>query len=208
MALAALVCASVASGGTYTYDPSDGGFADDLEDLAHGKAYEWGIDFSNIPGDETIIGASILFESIWNWWPCESYDLYVTLLPDYSGTPPGVTRYTDNQAAGNYFGGWAGALELVHYTEVGGGGDVEGALDFDLTPDDVTYDFDAAEVLALTNAVADDNGALGFDPDCHFWNCGISFTVETEGAPPTIVPEPAGLALLGLAGLMVRRKRN
>jgi len=199
-----LTLAAAANAGVYTYQPSDGGFDNDLDDLSHGYAYEWGIDVSDIPGGEVITGASIFFNNIQNW-NSGSYDLYVTLLPDYSGTPPGVTVYDDDNAAGNYFGGWTGALELVYYTEPGGGGDIEGAL---YPGGDVTYNFDAAEVLALTNAVADDDGALGFDPDCHFWNCGISLTIETETRPPTIVPEPTGLSLLGLAALALRRRRS
>ena len=51
------------------------------------------------------------------------------------------------------------------------------------------------------------NCAFGFDPDCHFWNNGITFSFTTA---PTATPEPTTLALLGtgLAGLYYRCKRK
>jgi hypothetical protein len=49
----------------------------------------------------------------------------------------------------------------------------------------------------LTNYIANDGKfALGFDPDCHFFNTGVEF--EFTMAP---VPEPGTLSLFVVAGV-------
>jgi len=68
-----------------------------------------------------------------------------------------------------------------------------------------TYTFTTAQDNALLGYINNDGTiALGLDPDCHFFNDGISLTITTGPAPR--VPEPATLALLGTGLLAVARR--
>lgn len=183
-----VLMAQVAAAGLYTFEPTP----PDLGDLDHYKAYEWGIE-PNIPEDEVITAASLLFRSIRNWDNNDN-DLYVTLLDSAN---VGVSIYTDNQGGGDYFASLG--PELVHYE------------DLPNTSQDLLYDFDEAELDTLNDYVADNNFGLGIDPDCHYWNCGIKLTLETEQAPPPPppIPEPlAGSLLLGGIGMIVARRKR
>lgn len=71
-----------------------------------------------------------------------------------------------------------------------------------------TYTFTAAQLQTFGQYFLNDGiFAFGLDPDCHFWNDGIKFTVNTANAP---IPEPTTMVLLGtgLAGLYARRRRQ
>ncbi|HUK34143.1 MAG TPA: PEP-CTERM sorting domain-containing protein [Vicinamibacterales bacterium] len=84
---------------------------------------------------------------------------------------------------------------------------------------DYTYTFTTSQLNALTayiNGTGSNTGAitLAFDPDCHFYNDGVSLTINTgPSVGGAAVPEPATLALLGTglivtAGRYRRRRRS
>ncbi|MBN1490167.1 MAG: hypothetical protein JXA69_09635 [Phycisphaerae bacterium] len=105
-------------------------------------------------------------------------------------TPPriGLRSYTDNQGGSNYFAS-SGVL-LTTYTDSNG---IPGPAE------DWTYQFTSAQIETLTGFAANGVFGLGFDPDCHYYNNGITLTLETS---PDSTPIPApGAAMLGMIGL-------
>ena len=185
--MASLVLAAhAAMAGTYTFQPNDR----DMYDLDHHYAYEWGI-ASELGENEVVIGASIFFDNIRNW-NNRSNDLYVTLLDsDFEG----INKSYDNQGGGDYFA--TQGLLLKHYK------------DLSSSAQDITYHFDPYEIDQLKTNLDDDLSGLGFDPDCHFYNCGIKFTIETDEGGGSTVPEPlAGSILLGGVAMMTACRRR
>jgi len=175
--LAFLLCTGPVLADSVTLEPTP----PDLYDLAHSWYYTWGFDL-DVP---EITAATLRFDNIRNWND-SSNQLYVHLL-DWA--PAGVHWGYDGGHGGDHFAGQG--VELVTY------------INLPSTPQDLVYEFTADEIAAFNTYI--DNGgdaALGFDPDCHFYNCGISLDV-------TYVPEPISLVLLAGGGalLLARRKR-
>ena len=178
-----------AQAATYTFTSNDGsGVPNDFFDLDHGKYYTWGENW-NIPANEVITGATLFFDNIRNW-DTRSNDLWVHLLDSVS---LGVSVGSDNQGGGDYFANvYSGDNILLHHWE-----------DLSDQAQDITYYFSASELVVLTAYLADGNFGFGLDPDCHFYNDGVTFTITTD---MSAVPVPAavwlfGSGLIGLAGI-------
>jgi len=181
LCLAFLAAPAAASAGTYWFTPTPA----DLYDLDHGKAYAWGLNWTLPPG-ETVIAAALFFDNIRNWDNNPNV-LYVELL---NSPPLGVSQYTDNEGGGDYFLSYPGGrTPLVTYTNLPS------------TPQDLTYVFTAAQITALNTYGADGRFGISFDPDCHFYNCGIKLKL--------ITPEPASAVMMLTGALaMLRRRRT
>ena len=160
----------------------------DLYDLDHTRVYIWGFDVALDPG-ETVSAAELFFDNIRNNDNSPN-DLYVHLL-DWA--PLGVDKnIRDNQGGGDYFDNYYGGVHsfVVHYENLSS------------HSQDITYDFSGDDLLALNSYLADGRAGLGFDPDCHFYNSGVSLNL-------TVVPEPASLVLMGVGALaFIGRKRK
>lgn len=167
------VASTTYAGVTFSPNPSD------LYGLPHAYYYTWGINWS-IPNGEFITEATLTITNIDDWTSESGDHLYIHLL---DSAPAGVTSGWDGQGWGDAF---AGNPLIANYQDPG-----PGAVT-------LNYNFSQLGLLDdLTGFAANGNFGLGFDPDCHYDNDGITLTIDTAPAP---VPAP-GAALLGAVGL-------
>ena len=186
--VAVAVIATSANADVYTFQP----YPVDLFDLEHSKYYTWKIDFSP-PSGETITDAGLFFDNIRNYNSSDN-ELFVSLLPG-SWLWDGLAEFDDTLPGHDDDNGlYTGHVPLIAYT----------------LPDyatDQTYDFSSSEIGALNTYVSlDGNFGIGFDPDCHFYNDGVTLTIETAHAP---VPGAVLLGSIGLScsGWLLRKRK-
>ena len=183
----------------------------DLYDLDHHEVYTWRLDNLNID-TSTISGASLSFSNIRNW---DSNDnvLHIHLLDtainagvasfqDVDQTQVPVVDLTDDFANPRYHNspGWLVAN--------GTADTLLGNPSFGTTGTTYTINFTSSELAALKAYIANGHDiAFGLDPDCHFFNNGITFAIQSTPVPEMSATLPL-IALLGVAGMLEMRRRR
>ena len=172
----------IAKAEIYSWSPNP----EDLWDLPHNKYYEWGISWSSIiDRTDLIVGATLSIDNI-NNWQVEENALFIHLL---DSPTIGTFFYNDPIYSISDFFLSAGDPSITY-------------VDYDSSPELFQWNFNAEEIGILQAYAADGIFGFGLDPDCHFYNDGVTFAIETS-AP---VPEPAtmllfGSGLIGMAAL-------
>lgn len=217
MALVAVFAGS-AMAATITFSPRP---SPDLLDLNHEQFYLWGIRTPITPG--SIQSATLTIQNIYDFTRESNDTLFVHLLDSVTVPVPGapiaslswrwdpthryqtVTAYASDQSAtdqtvSDYFVGrtapWfsPSSPPLVGtWSDPLGGSPTGFNLSFTINP-------------VYFSWLTDGNFGFGIDPDCHYYNSGVTLTVETVPEPGTILM--FGTGLVGLAGVVRRRYRR
>jgi hypothetical protein len=206
--LSAPFIARDARAGVVYYQPNP----TDLNDLDHHMVYTWRIGNINTSG-HVITDAKISIKDIANW-DANPNTLFIHLLDtaktagvasfvdDPSNeTPVPSSQIIDDFADARYHNrsDWLVAAGTAYMFLT--------SQSFSTTPTNYLYTFTADQLRALNTYVANGRDvALGFDPDCHYFNDGLEFTITTAAVPEPSSLVVASTGVLILVGYAWRRR--
>lgn len=182
----------------------------DLNDLDHHYSYTWRLDNINL-NNALITSATLSFANIANWDNTANM-LFVYLLDTAKGS--GVQSFQDHPLdeapVGDIVDHFANGAVIPSLITSSTAMTKLFQKSFTTTGTTYTYTFNASQLAALTSYI--NNGhdiAFGFDPECHFFNDGITFTMNLA----TPIPEagtvlPVAILVFVATVLETRRRRQ
>jgi hypothetical protein len=191
---------------TYTPNPVD------LNDLDHHMVYTWRIDNISL-NNVAISSASLTFTNIANW-DSNANVLHIHLLDTAKGS--GVRSFTDDPTNSSPVTDMTDDFVSTRYHNDPNWLVANGTLDlllanpsFTTTGTNYTINFTASQIATLTQYI--NNGhdiAFGLDPDCHYFNDGLKFTINVTPVPEVGTILPIAVLLASVIGLEIRRRRR
>jgi hypothetical protein len=186
---------SQATASVVTYKPNPV----DLNDLDHHSLYTWRIDNINLNAGN-ISSASLTFKNIANW-DTSANVLHLWLLD--TAKSAGVASFIDDKTNSQpVLDMTDDFLDARFHTDpkwlVAAGTAQTFLMDtsFTMTPGTFTLSFSPTQLATLQQYISSGKDvAFGIDPDCHFFNDGVSFTIN-------ITPVPEMSALFPIVGLV------
>jgi hypothetical protein len=184
--LSLLAIAGIAQASCYgiSFTPSPA----NLGDLDHHLAYFWGLSWT-LPAGQQIVSAQLRFTQIYDW-QVEPDALYIHL---FNNSINGVSSWEENpnDVLSDYFAGMTGQIPITTWS------DPQGQDGSGTHAKDVIIPFTTSQIITLATYIQDDGKfGFGFDPDCHYFNSGVTFEITTS---TTSVPEAGQtILLLGL----------
>ena len=167
----------------------------DLNSLDHSLAYAWQINTTLIPAGQTITGVTLTFTNLYDYTSETNY-LYIGLLntTPYNKGKSGVYSFSDNQNGfQDYFSSQYGAngAQLKVWSDPDGPS----------TKTTLTVTIDPKYYSWL----ADGNFTITVDPDCHYYDGGVTLDLCTRP-----IPEPSTMLLYatGLVALLAFRRKS
>ncbi len=174
----------------------------DLNDLSHDTLWTWRLDniwFAGAP----VTSATLSIKNIYNWRE-EPNRLFIHLFDTVPNagtasrrdTAAGIQDYFLNPHPG--FAPASGASNILLAAPSFAGGYSNRT--------NYVYTFTPSQLTILSAFIANGGDvAFGFDPDCHFYNSGITFDATHAPEPSTMILAGAGLLV---AAIVLRRMRR
>jgi hypothetical protein len=208
LAIASVAASAQATVTTLSFQPSP----TDMNDLDHHLAYTWRVDNISLSG-LAVTGATFSIANISNW-DTNPNVLHLHLLD--TAINPGIASFVDDPTGGVPVTDFTDDFISTRYhsdpnwlVKAGTADTFLADPTFTTTGVNYTFNFSASQLQTLAAYIANGSDiAFGLDPDCHFFNDGITFTMTLTPVPEmaALYPVISLFAAIAFTHLLRRRR--